>query len=205
VSVTGVSSEDAEVYRLPRVGGILVQSVVEDGPADKAGLQVEDVLLSVNGVPVQDSGDLQEQVAELGPDVRAEFELYREGRRELVSVRLGEVPFAAQRKSAKAPTENGSEALLGMTIADLTPQIASDLGVRRTGGAVVTQVTPWSSAMQKGIVPGMMIKEVGHTPIRSARDFRQALSGLKGGQVVSMKLETPDGTTRIVNLRAEIQ
>jgi serine protease Do len=205
VSVTGVTSEDAEVYRLPRVGGILVQSVVEKGPADRAGLQVEDVLVSVNGVSVQDSGDLQEQVAELGPDALAELELYREGRRELVSVRLGEVPFSAQRKVEKPSTETGSEALLGMTIADLTPEIASDLGIRDPGGVVVTQVTPWSAAMRKGIVPGMMVKEVGHTPIRSSRDFRQALSGLESGQVVTMKLKDPDGVTRIVNLRAEIQ
>jgi serine protease Do len=205
VSVTGVSAEDAEVYRLPRVGGILVQSVVEDGPADKAGLRVEDVLLAVDGVPVQDSGDLQEQVAELGPGARVELELYRGGRKELVSVRLGEAPFVAQAMSPKAPAETGSEALLGMTISDLTPEMASDLGFRRSGGAVVTQVTPWSSAMQKGIAPGMLVKEVGHTPIRSAKDFRQALSGLEGGQVVTMALETPDGTNRIVNLRAEIQ
>ena len=205
VAVTGVSAEDAEIYRLPRVGGVLVQSVVEGGPADKAGLQMEDVLMSVNEVPVQDSGDLQEQIAELGPEVRAELELYRDGRRELVGVRLGEVPWISPPTPNRAPAGQGSEAMLGLTIADLTPQLASDLGMRRSGGVVVTKVMPWSSAMQKGITPGMMVKEVSHTPIRSARDFRQALSGLEGGQVVTMKLETSDGTPRVVNLRAEIQ
>ena len=53
VTVTGITSEDAEVYRLPRVGGVLVQSVVEDGPAEKAGVHIEDVLMAVNGTPVQ--------------------------------------------------------------------------------------------------------------------------------------------------------
>jgi serine protease Do len=203
VSVTGVSAEDAEVYRLPRVGGILVQDVTEDGPADKAGLEVEDVLSAVNGLPVQDSGDLQELVAELGPGARAEIELYRDGRRQLVPVRLGEVPFSSQARSPTTPTRSDSEALLGMSIADLKPELASDLGIRASGGVVVTEVIPWSSAMRKGIAPGMVITEVDHTPIRSARGFRQALSGLKGGHVVTLKLATPGGDDRIVNLRAE--
>jgi len=139
----------------------------------------------------------------LGPGVRAEFELYRDGKRELVSVRLGEAPFASQPESPAASAGNGSEALLGMTVSDLTPELASDLGIHPSGGVVVTEVVPWGSAMRKGIVAGMKIREVDHTPMRSAREFRQALSGIEGGHVVTMKLEAPDGNTRIVNLRAE--
>jgi serine protease Do len=203
ISVTGISAEDAEVYRLPRVGGVLVQDVTKDSPAQESGLKVEDVVVAVNGNPVQDSGDLQEQVAELGPGARAELELYRNGKREIVSVRLGEAPFTPEAKAKAAPPEEGPEALLGMTVTDLTPEVASELGFDRPGGAVVTQVIPWSSAMRKGIVPGMKLKEVDHTPIGSAREFRQVMSGLGGGDLVTIELEAPDGSTRIVNLRAE--
>ena len=203
VSVTGISAEDAEAYKLPRVGGILVQDVVKDGPADKAGLKAEDVLLAVNDVPVQDSGDLQELVAELGPEAQAELEMYREGRRQIVSVRLGEAPFSSHPRSPLAEATNDSESLLGMTVTDLTPEMASDLGFPRSGGVVVTGVTAWSSAMRKGITPGLKIREVDHTPIRDARGFRKVLAGLEEGQVVTMELESPAGTSRIVNLRAE--
>ena len=203
VSVTEISSEDAQVYGLPRIGGVLVQDVVKDGPAHKSGVQVEDVLLAVDGHPVQDSGDLQELVAELGPDARAELELYRDGKKELITVRLGEVPFTPEAKAPAPTPESGPEALLGMAVSDLTPEVASELGYDRPGGAVVTQVVPWSAAMRKGITPGMKLKEVDHTPIGSAREFRQAMSGLEGGDLVTIQLETPDGGTRIVNLRAE--
>ena len=203
ISVTGISSEDAEVYHLPRVGGVLVQDVVDAGPAQKAGLKAEDVVVAVNGNPLQDSGDLQEQVAELGPGARAELELYRNGKRQLVSVQLGEAPFTPEAKAKAVPPEEGPEALLGMAVTDLTPDMASDLGFDRPGGAVVTQVTPWSSAMRKGITPGLKIEEVDHTPIGSAREFRQVMTGLGGGDLVTIKLEAPDGSTRIVNLRAE--
>jgi serine protease Do len=203
VSVTPVSSEDAEVYRLPRVGGVLVQEVSEDGPAQKSDMKVEDVILAVNGHPVQDAGDLQELVAELGPGNRAELELYRSGNREIVSVRLGEVPFNSDAKAAPSPARETPESLLGIEVDDLTGELASELGFDHPGGVVVTRVVPWSSAMRKGIVPGMKLEAVDHTPIRSARGFRQAIGGMKTGDVVTMELETPDGGSRIVNLRAD--
>lgn len=203
VSVTGISAEDAQVYKLPRIGGVLVQDVAADGPAHKSGVQVEDVLMAVNGRPVQDSGDLQELVAELGPNARAQLELYRSGKKQLVTVRLGEVPFTPEAKAPAAAATSGPESLLGMTVSDLTPEVASELGYDRPGGVVVTNVVPWSSAMRKGITPGMKLKEVDHTPIESAREFRQAIGGLEEGDLVTIQLETPDGGTRIVNLRAE--
>lgn len=203
VSVTGISSEDAEAYNLPRVGGVLVQDVTEGGPAAKAGVRVEDVVLAVNGIPVQDSGDLQELVAELNPGARAKLELYRDGKPQAISVQLGEVPFASRAEASPAQTEEDSEALLGMTVSDLSPQLASQFGYDDPGGAVVTQVIPWSPAMQKGIVPGMKITEVSHKVVESSQEFRQSMAKLKEGELVTIKLATPDGVNRIVNLRAE--
>jgi PDZ domain-containing secreted protein len=57
--------------------------------------------------------------------------------------------------------------------------------------------------MQKGISEGLKLKEIDHTPIESAKEFKQVLGGLKAGDVVTIELEAPDGSTRIVNLRAE--
>jgi serine protease Do len=203
ITVTGITAEDAEVYRLPRVGGVLVQSVVEDGPANKAGVRMEDVLMAINGVPVQDSGDLQELVAELGPQAQVYLEVYREGEREMLEVRLGEAPLSTRPETPPPDSRDGSETLLGMTVSNLTPDLAARLGLRESGGVIVTDVIPWGSAMRKGVSPGMKVKEVDHTPIRNERGFRQALSGLHPGDVVTMELESPDGTSRIVNLRAD--
>jgi serine protease Do len=203
VSVTGVSTEDAEVYGLPRVGGVLVQEVTDGSPADKAGLKAEDVVVAVSGTPIQDSGDLQELVAELGPEANVELDLYRDGKRQILPVRLGEAPFPARSRPNSVVPEAGPEALLGMAVEDLTPALASELGFSHPEGAVVTRVMPWSPAMRKGVVPGMKVKEVDHTPIRSARGFRQATGDLEGGDVVTILLEAPNGTSRIVNLRAD--
>jgi serine protease Do len=99
--------------------------------------------------------------------------------------------------------EAGPEALLGMAVEDLTPALASELGFSRSEGVLVAQVIPWSPAMRKGVVPGMRIREVDHTPIGSAREFRQVMGDLGEGDVVTLLLESPDGSSRIVNLRAD--
>jgi serine protease Do len=203
ITVTGITSEDADVYRLPRVAGVLVQSVAEDGPAGKAGVHVEDVVTAVSGTPVQDSGDLQELIAELGPGARADLELYREGVRQVTSVRLGEAPFSAADDEPTKQSENDSGALLGLVVSNITPDLAAHFGLRTSQGVVVTDVIPWSSAMRKGVVPGAVVKEIDHTPVRSERGFRQALSDLQPGGVVTLELEGPDGTKRIVNVRAD--
>ncbi len=57
--------------------------------------------------------------------------------------------------------------------------------------------------MMNGTTPGVKITEVNHTPVSDARTFRQAIGGLKTGEVVTLNLMTPDGASRIVNLRAE--
>ena len=68
---------------------------------------------------------------------------------------------------------------------------------------MVTDVTQWSPAMRAGLSPGLKVTEVSHTPVKDARTFRQAIGGLKAGSVVTLNLVSPDGTDRIVNLRAE--
>jgi S1-C subfamily serine protease len=68
---------------------------------------------------------------------------------------------------------------------------------------VVDDVVPWSPAQRRGIVPGVKIDEVNRQPTKSAADFNRAIEGLKSGTIVNLLVETPDGVTRIVNVKAE--
>ncbi len=203
VMVTGVTAEDAQAYSLPSVKGVLVQSVTKDSPAEKAGLKAEDVVVSVNGHEVQDAGDLQERIAELNPGQEATLDIYRGGKEQTVSVKLGEAPIQPSEKTTAAPKADTPSALLGLTVADMTPQMASEAGFQRAGGAVITDVTQWSDAMQKGVTPGLKVLEVNHQKVTDAQTFQDALKGLKEGDVVTLLLQSPDGTTRIVNVRAD--
>ncbi len=203
VQVTGVTSADAEVYGLPSVGGVLIQDVTDGSPAAKAGLEPEDVVVSVDGHKVQDAGDLQQRIAELSPGDNAKLDIYRNKKEREITVKLGEAPVQpTSEKSAPSKPET-PEALLGLTVQNLTPNLAQEAGFSQPGGAVITDVSAWSSAMQAGVTPGLKILWVNHKTVNNAQDVRNALSGLKEGDIVTLKLEAPDGTTRFVNLRAE--
>ena len=93
--------------------------------------------------------------------------------------------------------------MVGLVVTDLTPEVARELGYPQAGGAVISDVVPWSAAMRKGLAPGVKIEEVDGTAIGSAREFRQALKNLEPGNIVNLLVGTPDGSSRIVNLRAE--
>jgi serine protease Do len=133
VTVTGVTAEDAEVYKLPAVKGVLLQSVTEDSPAEKAGLKAEDVVVSVDGHEVQDAGDLQERVAELAPGREATLDIYRDGKERTVTVKLGEAPIQPSTETAATPRSSSPAVLLGLSVTDLTPQMAREAGFQRSG------------------------------------------------------------------------
>lgn len=203
VMVTGVTAEDAQAYDLPAVKGVLVQSVTDGSPAEKAGLKAEDVVVSVNGHEVQDAGDLQERIAELNPGQEARLDLYRGGRERTVNVKLGEAPIQPSSETTSAPKAHTPAALLGLTVANMTPQMAREAGFQQASGVVITDVTQWSDAMQKGVTPGLKVLEVNHKTVNDVQSFQEALKGLKEGDVVTLFVQASDGTTRIVNVRAD--
>ena len=120
-----------------------------------------------------------------------------------MTVKLGEAPFQAQSEPKMPTAKTTPESLLGLQVSDLTPSLAQQMGWSEAAGVVVTDVTPWGPAMERGVVPGLKITEVGHVPVHDARTFRQTISGVEAGNVVSLRMISPDGTNRIVNLRAE--
>jgi len=204
VSVSTVTAEDADVYGLSSVMGVVVQSAVEDGPAERAGIRPEDVIVALDDEPIERPGDLQQLVAEHEPGQTARLELYRDGRRRDVDVRLGESPVDESVEPAapsSGPAERASSARLGMDVADLTPALASRYGLDRRAGVVVTDVTPWMSAGRKGIQEGVVILELNHKEVRDAADFQRRLGELKPGTAVSLKVLDASGVERFVSLR----
>jgi serine protease Do len=201
INVTTVSPEDAEYFVLDEVRGVLVQGTTEGGPAAEAGLQQGDVILAVEGDPIDGVGELQQEVAERTPGDEVELTVVRDGEEQAVSVVLGEteLPGAPQPATATEP-----EALdrLGLALGDLTPARRSQLGLEEAvDGAVVVQVSPLSSAARKGVREGDVITEVGGEEVTSPSQVAQRLGEIEGGEVTSLVVLAPGGAERIVTLR----
>ncbi len=199
VSVTAVTPEDAEVYGLPLVEGVLVQSVASTGPAARAGLETEDVIVAVDDHPVDRPGDLQQLIAEKDHGSPARLRVYRDGKARDVTVELGEAPVGTAAESPRA-TSPSAEKRMGIEVADLTPELAQRFGLE-SGGVVVVGVEPWMQAAARGVQVGQKVLELDHESIGSAREFRSRLAHIEDGQAVSLKLADAAGNHRIVSLR----
>jgi len=167
----------ASSFGIKDTKGALVSFVEENSPAANAGLQRGDVIREVNGRSINDQGELRNQIAELEPGNTLSLKVLRNGAEKTLSVKVAARPAEiASSKSAPAP-DAAASGKLGVAVQDLNPQIAKQLGLSASvTGVVVTQVQPDSPAADAGIKRGDVVQEVNRQPVKSASDFRNAVS-----------------------------
>jgi hypothetical protein len=153
VAIGEVAPEDAEVYGLPSVSGVLVQTVEADGPA-RGVLQPEDVIVAIEGEPVGYVAELQAKIAEHRPGDRVRVTVYRGQRRQDVTIRLAEAPINGAPTVTAARTVH-SEERLGINVEDLDASLAQQIGYDPAGGrgAEPGRAGERGSAPRRGAVP----------------------------------------------------
>lgn len=157
VGIQELNQSLAESFGLERPTGALVDSVPNDGPAAKAGIKPGDVILSLNGQPIENSGQLPPLVADIKPGSEARLGLWRNGRRDEVMVQVGEMPDAQQ---AAAPSNGLAKGRLGLAVRPLSPEEQRAAAV--DGGVLVEAIT--GPAERAGIRPGDVVLALnGHT------------------------------------------
>jgi len=175
----GVMSEEvtpalAKAFHEKEVSGALVSEVKPDSPAARAGIEKGDIILAVNGKPVNDNHELAMTVSLMQPGAEVSVKLSRDGAEREVSARLAEMPG----DSAKAGAQSGSlqTGMDGVSVEDVSARDARQLGLPAdTAGVVVTAVDPASQAAANGLRRGDVIMEVNRTPVRNTAEFQQAV------------------------------
>jgi len=200
VGVQSLSQADVEVYKLPSNKGAEVIQVEAGGPGEKAGLELGDVIVTLDTKRVEDSNQLIEMLAVYQPGQKIDLEIYREGRKRSVEATLG--VFDSGRRVdrvASAPREEGV-GKLGFAATNITDRIAQRFGLETTNGVVVTEVNPRSGAAPY-LSPGIVIERVNGARINNVEDLEAASNSVREGAAVSIVVRYPDGTQRIVNYR----
>jgi serine protease Do len=201
VSIQDVSAEDAELYGLPSVSGVLVQTVESGGPAVGL-LRPEDVIVAINDEPVGYVAELQAKIAENRPGDRVRVTVYRNRQRVNVDVRLTEAPINSV--STVTTTRSVlSEERLGINVQELDAATAQQLGYDQAGGIVLRDVAPGSAAQRRavGAFQGQRLVRINDTPISTRDDVRAALDRVRSGEIVSLHFRDPAGVDRVVNVR----
>jgi serine protease Do len=188
VLIQKVTPDIAESLGMDKGYGALVANVSKDGPADKAGVKVGDVIVEFDGKEVKDSGDLPIVVARTPVDKKVRMKVLRDKKEVTLTVAVGELK---EEEVVAAVPDKGE---LGMTVQKLTPQIAESLGLDKTEGVVVTVVEPGSAADEAGIRRGDVIVEVDRKPVRSLDEYKKTVAAIRKGKGVLFLVRRGEST-----------
>jgi serine protease Do len=225
IGINNASQEDAEAVGMKDIHGVVVESFTKDSPAERAGLQLGDVIVELDGQPVDYVAQLQQRVGFKKPGEPVAVTVLRQGGvRKMFNVRLTAQPGddSGEVATTSSPKSNGDAAStadanrLGIAVTPLTQDdMAQDQllqrAVLRSGGAlVVTDVSPEGPSYRKlsdgpNNTPPDLILRINGTATRSRADFRTVLTSVKAGDIVTVEVlrRTSDGwDTGIVRVRA---
>ena len=169
-----VTSDVAHALGLRRPAGVLIETVHPDGPAERAGIRVGDVVLDVNGRPVDDAQALGYRIATLPIGGSADVTIWRKGEERTVTLPIRTAPEDPPRSTVEL---TGSQPLAGATVANLSPAVAEELGLERFySGVAIIAIRPRSPAQQIGLQPGDRILAVNGQEVSSTSGLRRQMS-----------------------------
>ena len=184
----GVSIQDldqglAKAMGLAHTNGVLVSQVVEDSPAQKAGIKRGDVILKINGKSVSTTGQLRSTVASLGAGIKITIDYIRNKKQKETSVELGQLP---ENKADHSFFEKDDGPLSGITITPLNDETKAQFKIPTevNQGIIITAIQDGSPAQMANLRPGDIILEINRMEVNSVEDFRQAYKKSPNGEIL---------------------
>jgi len=170
VAIQDLTPDLAEQFDVDETHGALVSDVTRGTPADRAGLQSGDVILSFAGKPVESTQRLRFAVAATAPGEKVKLEVIRDGKPETLEVTIGELNGGTSLASSNSgPSYQDEGVLNGVGVTDLTARLRSEFNIPTSiQGALVTEVDPSSAAADAGLAAGDVILSINRRPVNSA-------------------------------------
>lgn len=186
IVIQKLTPEIAKTFGISESEGAFVADVMENSPAEKAGIKRGDLIIAYGGKKVKDSDTLPRLVAVTEIGKKARIVLIRDKKQMEVDVVVGELQDEAL-KAKKTEVQKD----IGLVVQDITAEVAKHLNLKDKRGVIVTDVIPGSPAQDADIRSGDIIKEIGRRPVRSVAEFKDALkrSNIKEGIVILIQRE----------------
>jgi serine protease Do len=174
LSVQDITDDMAESLKLKDKSGALVGNVFEGEPAEKAGIKTGDIIIDIDGKGIKNTHELLSVAASLTVGKNVTIKIRRDGKEISLQLTVGE------RKEAKQLTKNGRTTdQFGLTVQEITPDMAKHFGLSEKTGVVVTDVKAGSPAEEAGLKVEDIILKVNNATISSLSDFLKETA--KGG------------------------
>jgi serine protease Do len=210
VNIQSVTDEIAESLGLDKPKGALIASVRDGGPAQVAGIQAGDVVLTFDGKDVTDMRHLPRIVAETPIDKTVKVKVWRKRKEHVFDVKVGELKeedqqaAASPKQQAPGPVPGAVKAL-GLSLANLTPELRERFSLSEdTAGVVVTDVASDSPASEKGMRAGDVIVEVAQEEVKSPGQITGKIDeAKKAGRKSVLMLVDRQGDLRFVALKID--
>jgi len=188
VYIQRITPEAAENLGLADRRGALVSDVTSGGPAEKAGIRSGDVIVAFDGKEVKDEHELPSIVAATKPGKSVNLRLIRDGKEISVPVTIAEM----QGEPGKPAGGNEPSKELGLTVQEITPEIAQRFDLENSKGVVVTGVEDGSPAEDAGFQPGDIVRQINKRAVANAAEFATLVAKFKADKTILFLVERGD-------------
>jgi len=189
VMIQEITPELKDKLNLKEERGALVGDVVAEGPADKAGIKRGDVIVSFDGKEISEANDLPFIVASTPVGKTVTVEVIRIGKKEHFQVQIEEL-----KEEREAQVVSEARPNLGLTVREITPELARNFGLSEASGIVVVQVQNNTAAQEAGLAPGDIILEIDQVPVKDLEQFNQMIGAYKVGDTILFLVERRGST-----------
>ncbi|MDQ1362555.1 MAG: serine protease Do, partial [Pseudomonadota bacterium] len=179
VQIQAVTLDLAESFGLKKPVGALVAQVIDDTPAEKAGIRAGDVIVQFNGEDIEDSSSLPPLVGRVAVGTVARIKILREGKYKTLDVTIEKLPSGERQAESRKPSLNNR---IGVEVADLDK--SERAGLKR--GVRVVRLATSGLGYQAGLRAGDVILQIDRVDIKSAADFRERVAGLPVGRMIPL-------------------
>jgi len=194
VMIQEMTDELAESFGLEKARGALVVSVEKNGPADKAGIKIRDVILKFDGKDIESSSDLPRIVGNTKPGSKVSIEIWRDGSVKKLAVSVGEMPADDNVVNQKQSKSEDAAGKLGLILRELSANQKSQLGIEN--GLLVDEVYD-GIASNSGIRSGDIILGFNNQDVKSIKQFNKLLNDAPKGRNIALLIRRGDVATFI--------
>ncbi len=217
VHIDDVSSERAASLKLKDASGVLITDLDQDGPACRAGLKENDIIVGFNGAKVANSAELASLIHATAPNKPATLAILRDGQKKDVQVMLGNMgqvmarynvgprvpmampaPLPAPMPDVDIPNFTTFSARHGMVVETLTPQLCDFFGVPHGSGVLLRSVEKGTPADAAGLKAGDVILKINNEPVHDIADWRRAMHHREGKVAVAIIRDKREQTVQLI-------